>query len=174
MRFRCYEVVGVAIGEVCARRAAYHLIDDLLTWPFEHPEANAATDDWRTVVNPHHLANIRCWLSLIRSNPTLFERLAAALTVQLRLGGVFLADTDLFQRDISRLLATDLKPVWFTIKQLLRSFPVYFNELGAEGELRSVSTEIDELTARRDTLMHFLRKQAARGFRVHPVSYTHL
>ena len=159
MRFRCYEVVGVAIGEVGARRAADHLIDDLLTWPFEHPEANAATDDWRTVVNPHHLANIRCWLSLIRSNPTLFERLAAALTVQLRLGGVFLADTDLFQRDISRLLATDLKPVWFTIKQLLRSFPVYFNELGAEGELRSVSTEIDELTARGDTLMHFLRKQ---------------
>ena len=45
-------------------------------------------------------------------------------------------------------------------KQLLRSFPVYFNEVGAEGELRSVSTEVDELCGRRDTLLHFLRKQS--------------
>ena len=30
---------------------------------------------------------------------------------------------------------------------------------GAEGELRAVSTQIDEICGRRDTLMHFLRKQ---------------
>ena len=36
---------------------------------------------------------------------------------------------------------------------------MYFSEVGAEGELRAVSTEIDEICSRRDTLMHFLRKQ---------------
>ena len=44
-------------------------------------------------------------------------------------------------------------------KQLLRALPVYFGEVGAEGELRAVSTETDEICGRRDTLMHFLRKQ---------------
>ena len=45
-----------------------------------------------------------------------------------------LIDTDLFQRDVSRLLAADLRGGYFVAKQLLRSFPVYFNEIGAEGD----------------------------------------
>ncbi|HEY5113472.1 MAG TPA: PEP/pyruvate-binding domain-containing protein, partial [Coriobacteriia bacterium] len=89
----------------------------------------------------------------------LYERLAAALNVQLRLGGVHIADTDLFQRDVTRFLDADIRPIYFVAKQLLRTLPVYFNEVGAEGELRAVSTQIDEICGRRDTLMHFLRKQ---------------
>ena len=112
------------------------------------------------VVNPYHLPKIRCWMHIIESNPPLFERLAAALNVQLRLGGVYIADTDLFQRDVSRFLSADLQPIYFVAKQLLRTLPVYFSDVGAEGELRAVSTQIDELCGRRDTLMHFLRKQA--------------
>ncbi len=38
--------------------------------------------------------------------------------------------------------------------------PVFFNEIGAEGELRDVSTELDEIHKRCDPLIHFLRKQA--------------
>ena len=142
-----------------AVRAADHLIEDLLAWRFEYPETRGATDEWQTLVNAYHLPNIRCWLRIIGSNPLLFERLAAALDVQLRLGGVFIADTDLFQRDVTAFLNADLRPIYFVAKHLLRTFPVYFNEVGAEGELRSVSTEIDEICGRQDTLMHFLRKQ---------------
>ncbi len=160
MRFQIYEAVGVAIGEAGATRAADHLIDDLLRWRFEYPDIQGSTDEWRTLVNPYHLPNVRCWMHIIESNPTVYERLAAALNAQLRAGGVFIADTDLFQRDISRFLNADVKPIYFVAKQLLRAFPVYFNEVGAEGELRSVSTEIDEICGRKDTLMHFLRKQA--------------
>ncbi len=112
------------------------------------------------MVNPYHLPKIRCWMHIIESNPALYERLAAALNVQLRLGGVYIADTDLFQRDVTRFLNADIKPIYFVAKQLLRSFPVYFNDVGAEGELRAVSTEIDEICGRRDTLMHFVRKQS--------------
>jgi len=160
MRFQCYEAIGVAIGEAGNVKAADHLIQDILYWRFQYPEISGATDEWETVVNPFHLPKIRCWMHIIESNPALFERLAAALNVQLRLGGVYIADTDLFQRDVTRFLDADIRPIYFVAKQLLRTLPVYFNEVGAEGELRSVSTEIDEICGRRDTLMHFLRKQS--------------
>ena len=140
-------------------QAADHLIEDILYWKFQYPDIRGATDEWETVVNPYHLPKIRCWMRIIESNPALFERLAAALNVQLKLGGVFIADTDLFQRDVTRFLNADIRPIYFVAKQLLRTLPVYFNEVGAEGELRAVSTRIDEICNRRDTLMHFLRKQ---------------
>ncbi len=159
MRFQCYEAIGVAIGEAGNVKAADHLIEDILYWQFQYPDVSGTTDEWETVVNPYHLPKIRCWMHIIESNPALFERLAAALNVQLRLGGVYIADTDLFQRDVTRFLNADIRPIYFVAKQLLRTFPVYFAEVGAEGELRSVSTQIDELCGRRDTLMHFLRKQ---------------
>ena len=160
MRFQCYEAIGVAIGEAGNVRAADHLIQDIVYWRFQYPEIQGATDEWETVVNPYHLPKIRCWMHIIESNPALYERLAAALNVQLRLGGVYIADTDLFQRDVTRFLNADIRPIYFVAKQLLRTLPVYFNEVGAEGELRAVSTQIDEICGRRDTLMHFLRKQA--------------
>ncbi len=159
MRFKCYEVIGVAIGEACNVKAADHLIEDVLYWRFQYPDIRGATDEWETVVNPYHLPKIRCWMHIIESNPALYERLAAALNVQLRLGGVYIADTDLFQRDVTRFLNADIRPIYFVAKQLLRTLPVYFSQVGAEGELRAVSTEIDEICGRHDTLMHFLRKQ---------------
>lgn len=157
-RFQCYEVIGCAIGEANNERAADALINDILSWRFQYPEIAGTTDEWETLVNPYHLPKIRCWLAIIESNPALFERLAAALNVQLRLGGVHIADTDLFQRDVTKLLNSDIAPIYFVAKQLLRVFPVYFAEVGAEGELRAVTTQFDELTQRKDSLLHFLRK----------------
>ena len=139
-RFACYEAIGVAIGEAGNVKAADHLIEDILYWKFQYPDIRGATDEWETVVNPYHLPKVRCWMHIIESNPALFERLAAALNVQLKLGGVFIADTDLFQRDVTRFLNADIRPIYFVAKQLLRTLPVYFNEVGAEGELRAVST----------------------------------
>jgi pyruvate,orthophosphate dikinase len=159
MRFKCYEAIGVAIGEACDVKAVDHVVEDILSWRFQYPDIRGATDEWATVVNPYHLPKIRCWMHIIESNPALYERLAAALNVQLRLGGVYIADTDLFQRDVTRFLNADIRPIYFVAKQLLRTLPVYFNEVGAEGELRSVSTDVDEVCGRRDSLLHFLRKQ---------------
>ncbi len=159
MRFQIYQVIGEALGKANIVRAANHLTDDLISWKFEYADIRGATSEWQTLVNPYHLANIRCWLRIIASNPLLYERLAAALQVQLRLGGVFIADTDLFQRDITEFLNANIRPIFFVARQLLGSFPVFFNDVGAEGELRSVSTEIDEICRRRDSLMHFVRKQ---------------
>ena len=160
MRFKCYEAMGVAIGQARNVKAADHLVADILYWYFQYPEIQGTTDDWETIVNPYHLPKIRCWMGIIESNPALYERLAAALNVQLRLGGVHIADTDLFQRDVTRFLNADIRPIYFVAKQLLRTLPVYFNDVGAEGELRALTTAVDEVCKRHDTLMHFLRKQS--------------
>jgi len=82
------------------------------------------------------------------------------LIIYLSLSGVFIKDTDLFPRDITRLLNSDIEPVYNLVKQLTRLFPVYFNDIGAEGKLRDISTQIDEIAHRKDVLIHFLRKQS--------------
>ena len=77
----------------------------------------------------------------------------------LKLGGIFIADTDLFQRDITKLLNSDISAVYKQLKNWPVCFRVYFREIGAEGKLRDVTTAIDELVHRKDRLIHFVRKQ---------------
>jgi pyruvate,orthophosphate dikinase len=136
------------------------LLDEVLRCDFHYPEFSGFTEEWGVHVNPAHLKNIRVYLDLIALSPSLAHRLLAALIVHLRIGGVFVADTDLFQKDISALLASDIGEAYHEVKYLLKLFPVYFSDIGAEGELRDVSTRIDEITGRRDRLCHFLRKQS--------------
>jgi pyruvate,orthophosphate dikinase len=136
------------------------LIDELLGLDFAYPEFSGFTSEWGVRVNPAHVGNIRAYLAIIGAAPGLSGRLVASLVVHLRVGGVFLADTDLFQRDVSALLGCDVGPVLFEVTQLLRVFPVYFREIGAEGHLRETSTRLDEIDHRRDPLCHFLRKQS--------------
>ena len=92
--------------------------------------------------------------------PRWTKRLLSALIINLKIGGVFVRDTDLLQKDISGLLNADIGAAYNLVKQLLRIFPIYFNEIGAEGELREISTQLDELCFRNDALVHFLRKQS--------------
>ncbi|NVM20862.1 MAG: hypothetical protein HWN68_03665 [Desulfobacterales bacterium] len=127
---------------------------------FQYPELKGATAEWKVRANPAHLTNVKAWLNLIRNNPALSKRLIAALIINLRLGGLYIKDTDLFQKEISLFLNGNIAPVYNLAKQFGKLFPVYFNEINAEGEIRDVSTEIDELSNRRDILIHFLRKQS--------------
>ena len=135
------------------------VFEEILRCDFHYPEFGGFTHEWGVRVNPDHLKNIRAYLALIETDPYAARRLLAALVVHLKIGGVFVADTDLFQKDISKLLAADIGPVFNQIKTLVREFPVYFNDIGAEGDLREASTRIDEIQNRQDPLCHFLRKQ---------------
>ncbi len=136
-----------------------HFEKMLIRHGFIGPGIVYVSDDWQLKVNEFHIKNIRVWMELIEYSPTDFQELLSALIIHLRLGGVFVSDTDLFQRDVTALLNSDIKPIFKQIKQLSRLFPVYFNEIGAEGELREVTTAMDELSHRNDRLIHFLRKQ---------------
>ena len=135
-------------------------IEELVSFGFQHPDIQGPTTEWQIQVNPTHIKNIRCWLEIIARKPRWTKKLLSALIINLKLKGVFVRDTDLLQKDISLLLNTDILPAYNLVKQLLRIFPVFFSEIGAEGELRTISTAVDELSARNDRLIYFLRKQS--------------
>ena len=146
----------MATGDAALAEA---MIEEILAIDFGYPDFAGFTDEWQVRVNPGHMRSIRTYLRIIDIDPVLARPLLVALVTHLRLGGVLVSDTDLFQRDISALLACEIAPVYLYVKQLLRLFPVYHNEIGAEGALRDASTRLDELEGRRDQLFHFLRKQ---------------
>lgn len=155
----CILTLGKEIFRTENERHITHFEKLLIRYGFISPGIVYVSDDWQLRVNENHIKNIRVWMELIEYSPMTFRNLLFSLIIHLRLGGVFISDTDLFQRDVTALLNSDIKPIFKHIKQLARIFPVYFNEIGAEGELREVTTAMDELSHRNDRLVHFLRKQ---------------
>ncbi len=152
------------MGKAVYRTKDRELVDDFISsvvdLGFQTPDIKGVTNDWQILSNSAHIQNIRVWLKLIEMNPGQSTKLLSALIIYLALNGVFIKDTDLFPRDITGLLNSDIDPVYNLVKQLCRLFPTYFNEIGAEGELRDISTQIDDIIHRRDPLIHFLRKQS--------------
>jgi pyruvate, orthophosphate dikinase len=134
--------------------------DAVIRLGFQAPLISGIGNDWQIKANSAHLQNIRTWLELIELDPKRSTRLLSNLIIHLTLSGVFIRDTDIFGRDVTKLLNSRIGPVYNLTKQLARLFPVYFNDIGAEGELRDISTRIDEICHRRDPLIHFLRKQS--------------
>jgi len=137
-----------------------YFIDRVIGLDFQTPRIRGVGNDWQIRANKAHIQNIRIWLELIERNPKWSTRLLSVLIIYLALSGIFIKDTDLFPRDVTRFLNSDIGPVYNLVKQLTRLFPVYFNDIGAEGRLRDISTRLDELTRRKDLLIHFLRKQS--------------
>jgi pyruvate,orthophosphate dikinase len=134
-------------------------IDRVIDLGFQTPNIGGVGNDWQIQVNTAHLQNIRTWMALIELSPKHSTRLMSYLIIHVSMCGVFIKDTDLFPRDITRFLNSGVGPVYNIAKQLARLFPVYFNDIGAEGKLRDISTQLDEINHRKDILLHFLRKQ---------------
>jgi pyruvate,orthophosphate dikinase len=132
----------------------------IISFGFQYPKVKGITDEWQLISNKAHLKNIRVWLDLIEMNPKWSKALISALMINLTLAGVNIVDTDLFQKNITKLLNSDIKPVYHIIKQLAKVFPAYFNVINAEGELREVSTALDDATRTHDPLVRFLRKHS--------------
>jgi len=135
-------------------------IDSTIDLGFQSPMIEGVGNDWQIKVNSAHIKNIRTWLELIELNPKWSANLLSCLIIHLSLCGVFIKDTDLFPRNITKFLNGDIEPVYNLAKQLAKLFPVYFNDIGAEGKLRDISTDIDDIIGRKDVLVHFLRKQS--------------
>ena len=156
----CVLNVGKAVYKTDESDLIGAFIDAMLGLGFQPPLIEGVGDDWQIRVNIAHILNIRTWLELIELNPKWSPKLLSYLTIHLSLCGMFVKDTDLFPREITQLLNSPIDPVYNLAKQLARLFPVYFNDIGAEGKLRDISTELDEITHRKDLLIHFLRKQS--------------
>jgi pyruvate,orthophosphate dikinase len=135
-------------------------INGVIDLGFQAPMLQGVDNEWQIRVNSAHIQNIRTWLELIEINPKWSTRLLSGLIIHLSICGVFIRDIDLFPRDITRFLNSNIEPVFNLAKQLTRLFPAFSNDIGAEGQLRDISTRIDEILHRRDRLIHFLRKQS--------------
>jgi pyruvate,orthophosphate dikinase len=155
----CLLKLGQKIYETEEQQYIDTFIDYIIRFGFIYPSEIKIDDELQVQTDNSHLKMIRLWLHLIKCSPRRSSRLIAALIVNLREGGILIHDNDLFQRDISQLLNSNIKPSYILIKQLLNLFPVYFDTIGAEGKIREISTEIDKLTFGEDKLIHFLRKQ---------------
>lgn len=155
----CVATLGKVIAETKNSELIQALETKIIDMGFITPGEIYLTEDWQIHRNTNHVKNIRTWMELIESAPIEYSSLLAALITNLKVGGIFISDTDLFQKDVSKLLNSPIEPIYKQVKQLCRAFPIYFNEIGAEGELREVSTLMDELSMRKDRLIHFMRKQ---------------
>lgn len=155
----CIHKIGDAVYKTSKIDLINHFIDRAVDHGFQFPMIEGTGDDWQIKSNSAHVKNIRVFLDLIGQHPKKSRRLLSALIISLSIGGVFIKDTDLFPRDITRFLNSDIEPVYNLVKQLSRLLPAFFNEIGAEGQLRDISTRLDESCSRKDRLIHFLRKQ---------------
>lgn len=156
----CVQIIGNEIYNKGISNLVEWYLQKIISLGFQYPDIHGVTDEWQVRSNRAHLKNIRVWLELIENDPKWSKSLISAMIINLRLCGVHISDTDIFQKDITKLLNSETKPVYHLVKQLTKIFPVYFSDIGAEGPLREVSTEIDESTHRADILVHFLRKQS--------------
>ena len=156
----CVLNMGQAVYKTDEIDLVNYFIDQVVDLGFQTPMLGGVGNDWQIQVNTAHLQNIRTWLELIECKPGWSSRLLSCLIIKLSLFGIFIKDTDLFPKDITQFLNSKIEPVYNLTKQLTRLFPAFFNDIGAEGILRDISTRLDELTHRRDILIHFLRKQS--------------
>lgn len=155
----CINTLGKEVVDTRKQKFISYFIKEIIQLGFIYPGRLAVNNDWQMQANTNHVKNIRVWLELIEYSPSTMKELLAAFIVNLKLGGIFISDTDLFQRDVTKLLNSNISSVYREMKQLARIFPVYFRDIGAEGKLREITTAIDELSMRKDRLIHFLRKQ---------------
>ena len=156
----CVLNMGQAVYQTDEIDMVNFFIDQVVDLGFQTPMLGGVGNDWQIQVNTAHLQNIRTWMELIECKPSWSSRLLSCLIVEVALFGILIKDTDLFPQDITKLLNSKIGPSYNLVKQLTRLFPAFFNDIGAEGALRDISTRLDELTHRRDILIHFLRKQS--------------
>ncbi|WP_163337060.1 PEP/pyruvate-binding domain-containing protein [Desulfopila sp. IMCC35008] len=156
---QCIQVLGGEVFDRGNSRMVEAFLWGLVRFGFQHVSVEGVDENWQPLLNPAHLSNIRVWLHLIMREPKWCSTLFSALIIHLKLSGTCVKDTDLFQRDITELLNHPIEPIYNLSKQFTKLMPVFYNEIGSEGELRDVSTELDEIHRRKDLLIHFLRKQ---------------
>jgi len=156
---QCIQVLGAEVFDRGNSRMVEAFLWGVVRFGFQHAGVVGVDENWQPLTNPAHLANIRVWLHLIMREPKWCSTLFSALIINLKLSGTCIKDTDLFQRDITQLLNHPIEPIYNLTKQFTKLMPVFYNEIGSEGELRDVSTELDEIHKRKDVLIHFLRKQ---------------
>jgi len=123
------------------------------------PRVRGFSDEtWAEVADPWHAERIAGFMRVTGEATHPMRDVLVHLTATLYTREIFIPDERIFQREVTRYLnSADLDEDFLIHYLMLRRLPVYFNEIGASGELRELTTEIDSWG--NDPLLYFLRKQ---------------
>jgi pyruvate,orthophosphate dikinase len=115
-------------------------------------------ETWAEVINPLHLQRLTQFLRILRLDGRAFRQILVQVICNLYIGGVFIPDDRLFQREVSAYLnSVKTGEDYLLHYMLLKRLPVYYHDVGATGRLRDDTTEIDSWG--NDTILYFIRKQ---------------
>lgn len=131
----------------------------LLSIPIPAPGISGFSDEtWAERVNPLHLKRLTGFMDVVSADPKAFREIVIHTVCNLFIHKAFIPDDRLFQRNISAYLnaVSDTGDVLLHYS-LLKRLPVYYNDVGASGKIRDLSTEIDSWGD--DPAIYFLRKQ---------------
>lgn len=152
--------VGEEIGKAGDKELTAACLGLLMQEPLAVPEVSGFSEDtWEEKVDPEFMKQLSRFMRIISSDINGFRPLLLRLTCHIRVGGVIIRDNTIFPREISYFLNQGNHTENFLDSYLfLKSLPAYFNEVGATGRLRDLTTEID--ASGEDPLLYFLRKQS--------------
>ena len=115
-------------------------------------------DTWAEIADPLHLERLSRFLRIVACDSEGLRDILVLLICNLYVSGAFIPDDRLFQREVSAYLNSARMDHDFLLHlMLLRRLPVFFNEVGATGNIREYTTEIDSWG--NDPVLYFLRKQ---------------
>ena len=115
-------------------------------------------ETWSEIADPLHLERLSRFLRIVACDSEGLRDILVRLICNLYVSGVFIPDDRLFQREVSAYLNSARMDRDFLLHlMLLRRLPVFFNEVGATGNIREYTTEIDSWG--NDPVLYFLRKQ---------------
>ena len=104
----CVDNMGQGIFKTNDQELINEFVDAAIDLGFQSPMIQGVDEDWQIRVNQAHIQNIRTWLKLAQMRPKQATRLISNLIIHLAIGGVFIKDTDLFGRDVTRFLNSDI------------------------------------------------------------------
>ena len=108
----CILNMGKAVYQTDDSDLVEFFINAVVDLGFQAPDLKGVGEDWQIRANPAHILNIRTWLELIEQHPKWSKKLLSSFIIHLSIGGVVIKDTDLFPRDITGLLNSDIGAVY--------------------------------------------------------------
>ncbi|RME66921.1 MAG: hypothetical protein D6778_03990 [Nitrospirae bacterium] len=115
-------------------------------------------DTWEPEYNPQHTDHLKNLFKVLSFGGYRHKWFLYRAVATLYITDLFIPDDAIFQRHITNYLnSVDLKESLLEHLVLLRRLPVYYNEIGATGTIRDLSTRLDSWG--NDPVLYFLRKQ---------------
>ncbi len=96
---QCIQTLGTEIFNQGYSPLVEVFLELVLHFGFQYPNVQGVDTNWQLICNPCHLLNVRVWLDIIGRNPKWCSTLLSALIINLKLAGICIRDTDLFQKE---------------------------------------------------------------------------